>query len=191
MCSITSKILKTTKNIYPSKDAEIILLIAHKNYPNNSNISSSGITFYDKYKINEIAFLSNEFSLPLFSIISLILQSHIKASLLIDKLLNAKNGMYFFAKYLQNYHNMFLINECGNEKNIQNILSDFPKQKVLLIGSEHCNTLWENRSSIMRIPHPGNQAYVYKPKDCCDTYFTFTFEDKNSTLTLNDFRIKL
>ena len=129
MCSITSKILKTTKNIYPSKDAEIILLIAHKNYPNNSNISSSGITFYDKYKINEIAFLSNEFSLPLFSIISLILQSHIKASLLIDKMINAKNGMYFFAKYLQNYHNMFLINECGNEKTYKIYYLTFQNKK--------------------------------------------------------------
>ena len=183
--------MKHHKNICPNSKDEIILLIGHQNYPNDSNINSLGIAFYDKYKINSIAFLSNIFSLPLFSIISLILQSHSIASLLINELLKIKNGMYSFAEYLQDYHNVFLINECGNEKNIQNILSDFPKQKTLLIGSEHCDDLWKNRTTLMSIPHPGNQAYVNKPKDCCDTYFTFTFKDKNSSLTLNDFKIKL
>ena len=177
-------------NTCPNTNDEIFLLIGHENYPKGSNISATGIAFYDKYNINSVAFLSHIFSLPLFSIISLILQSHRDAALLVDNLLTTTNGMYLFATYLQDHHRLFLINEFDNESNIQKIISDYPKHKILLIGSEHMDYPSEIQSTLMRIPHPGNQAYVNKAKDCCCTYFTHTFKDPNSTLSLDNFKIQ-
>lgn len=185
------KRMQEESNSCPQQDEEITLLIGHENYPDRSNINAYGIPFYDKYNIKSVAFLSEVFSLPMFSIISLVVQSHSNAMSLIDGLSNIQNGVYLFAKYLQTQHNMILINEFWNEDIIKDILNDYPQHKILLIGTNHQASIFEGERSLMQIPHPGNQAYVNKARECCETYFLHTFKDNNSSLFLSDFKIKL
>lgn len=196
MCIVNK--IKECKENNPSKNKVLLIIVGKESYSVGSggfNIGTTNLPFYKSYGFNNVAFLTDGETLDVYSIIALLCQSHDQAR----KIHNGSVEMERFAMYLYSERNLILVNEdeCCKDSlkyegcnNLEALLKDFPKHKVLFVGERKTRYKFLDENSYMVVPHCSGQTYATKPKDCCQVYFKFSYaKESDKNVSLNDFKV--
>ena len=194
--------LEETQDSY--LEDELIVIVGDSKYPSKSKgVSVNNLTpfgIYKKYKFSEIAFLCNQKTIELFSIVGLLFDSMDDAAELINILL-CQNLMDAFAKYLFYEKRLILVNASGQIVLIDNLLAVYKKHKILFCcgkkkgygvkSFKHINGSKTNRKSdvYMRLKHPSSRSYQSGFINACSCYLDRTFIDKGSNLRIQTFKL--
>lgn len=191
-----------------TSEEELILIVGDKKYPQRSRTPSPQNTkafgAYSALGFNEVAFICDQKTLELFSIVGIFFDSMDKAALLIAELLK-QNLTDAFSMYLLYQKHVMLVNANGTTKQIDDLLKKYPKHKVLFCwgskkgyGIKHLSHLNKSKTKInnkwkyncfIRLNHPSSRSYQTGFSKTCSCYMDRSFEYEMSNLKIQDFKI--
>ena len=166
---------------YCKKSTNIVNL-SFSNILSNSNNNNSVINYFG---FNEVAFITDDYNLTFYSILSLLFGSPKYAASFLFELSLVKNKILFltnFIYYLFKDKGIILVNKTYNAKALNNLVT-FLKQnsistKALLIGKMNENTTYMKDlkaiSKYKKLVHPSSHSYPIKgnPEIIIKTYFS-------------------
>lgn len=173
---------------------EIRIIIGNDDYPSSNiqNTVATGIFIYDNIQIHDVAFLCNTKNLNLVSIVALLLDSWDDAIELIDRIITKnQTTMYKFAIYLATKR-LILVNQNGNEDELNNFFLRHNNHKVLYVGSKDREDYQGLVKNQIWIPHCSGQAYGPKPEECYAAYFDHSYSgnpQQTNNISIADFRL--
>ena len=162
-----------SQNDFPSKDKTIKIIIGDDVYPSKfiQNTSTNNIPFYKNNGFNHVAFLTKNYTLDLLSILSILFDSTDKAA----EVLKAINCGIIpddkFAKYLLEKKNTILINSKGNVQNIKRLITNYPNNIILFVGSQSHKRCSKFATRYLSLYHCSPKNYAQHSYDCISSYF--------------------
>lgn len=132
---------------------------------------------------NEVAFFSNHYKITMFFVLSLILNSHVEAQRLIEKMKANQLQMSVLLDFLLEYSHIVFLNrndDSGKKvdyKKILNVVKNFNITKVLILGENQSKTSKKllkafNTNNVVydQILHPSSKSCAYNPQEWIDFY---------------------
>lgn len=182
-------------------------IIGESPYPNKNKIVVPYSNSKYKYEnIPEVALLSYQFTLEMFTICSILFKSHQNSKEFINWILG-KPCLYinYFAEYLFIKHKIILFNRYSknnvnvnkkfNKKSFQNrdslvqsLISKYQPKKILVIGKKSTGTFKKLvKGKSLEIIHSSIKALRGNVKEWCETYFCL--DTKPGNLQITDFSL--
>lgn len=169
---------------------EIRVIIGNDEYGDDiDNIDARGITIYDNYGFEKIAFLTETKNLNLVAIVGILLDSIDDAVELVKRIVdNQETTMEKFAIFLAQ-RRIILVNHKGNTRKLLKLFSNCANAKVLYIGSKGKAKYQEKVSKSLWLPHCSGQTYGTCFEECYKSYFEHDYEGNQNGNQINNLKI--
>lgn len=173
-------------------------IIGESPYPQKSKIvipsKSSNYAFEN---IPEVALLSYQYTVEMYTLCSILFNSHTKADMFMDWILQKSRAyIKYFAEFLFKKQKLILFNRYSkNNKSWQNrnalvrsLISKYSPIKILVVGKRSTRTFDQLvKGKSLTLIHSSANALRVAEKEWCKTYFCFNVG--NGCLQINDFSI--
>lgn len=173
-------------------------IIGESPYPQKSKIViPSKRSKYASENIPEVALLSYQYTVEMYTLCSILFNSHTKADKFMDWILQKSRAyIKYFAEFLFKKQKLILFNRYSkNNKSWQNrnalvrsLISKYSPIKILIVGKRSTRTFDQLvKGKSLTLVHSSADALKVASKEWCHTYFCMN--KKNGNVTMNDFSV--